>query len=153
MKESLMRKCVDDLARVKSQQDIPGALAIYHADAKLVTIGLNVEANGSQEIEQQLRIFFTLFPDYWVDITQVACNDQVLLATGMVHLSPSIPNHHCKTVQQPACFVFQFKDGRIFEEEFYLDFGQVCQKANISIEQLSEATNQYIKFQTGLERV
>jgi len=136
-----MKQCVDDLARVKSEQNIHGALSIYHPEAKLVSVGLGVEARGSIEIEQQLRVFYALFPDYRVELKQVACNDQSLLATGIVDLTPSIPGHSCQTIQQETSFAFTFKDGRIFQEYFYLDFGLVCQKAKISPAQFLEATN------------
>lgn len=145
MKDSLMKKCVDDLAIAKSEQNVLGALDIYHPDARLISIGLDIEARGSAEIEQQLRTFFSLFPDYRVELKQVACNDQSLLAIGDVYLTPSIPGCVCKEMHQPCAFAFKFKDGQIFEEEFFLDFGQVCQKSNISPTEFRAVINAHIK--------
>lgn len=144
MSYTSMKKCVDHLANLKCEQDVLGALAIYHPDARLISVGLDIEARGSVAIEQQLRIFFSLFPDYRVELNQVACNDHSLLATGRVRLTPTIPGRTCQAIQQPCAFAFTFKDGKIFEETFFLDFGQVCQKSNISLAEFRNATNGYL---------
>lgn len=141
MKSDLMRQCVLDLANVKSKQDINAAVGIYHCDAKLISVGLNVEANGSEEIRQQLSIFLNLFPDYCVEISQIACNESTLLATGFAQLTPSIPGQKCPTIKQPVAFEFAFRDQKIVRETFYLDFGQICEKSNISPDQFMSALN------------
>lgn len=145
MKDSLMKKCVEHLASAKSEQNVLAALDIYHPDARLISIGLDIEARGSAEIEQQLQTFFSLFPDYRVELNQVACNEQWLLAIGDVYLTPCIPERVCNEIHQPCAFAFKFKDGQIFEEEFFLDFGQVCQKSNISPTEFREAINTHVK--------
>ncbi len=147
MKEPLMRGIVDTLASVKSQQDIQGALNIYHPLAKLVTVGLNAEAKGTLEIEQQLNVFYKLFPDYHVEFTHIACNEKVLLATGNIYATPTLPNQQCIAVKQPACFSFEFKDNKIYREVFYFDFSQLCNKAGISQQQLSNAAKYYLAGQ------
>jgi len=144
MRPDLMKQCVLDLANVKSKQDIDAALGIYHCDAKLISVGLNVEANGSEEIRQQLSIFFNLFPDYLVEISQVACNESTLLATGFAQLTPLIPGQLCPTIKQSVAFEFAFRDQRIVRETFYLDFGQICEKTYISPEQLMSAINLHL---------
>ena len=144
MKEPLMRNIVDTLAKVKSKQDIQAALEVYHPQAKLITVGLNAEAQGRLEIEQQLNVFYKLFPDYHVELSQVACNTQVLLATGNIYVTPTLPNQQCKAVKQQASFSFEFKDNKIVKEVFYLDFSQLCNKAGISQKQLSNAMKFYL---------
>lgn len=141
MKESAMKALVSDLAKAKSKQDIQGALKIYHPNAELVTVGLNAKANGLLEIETQLNIFFKVFPDYKAYITKSACNEQVLLATGNIHLTPNLPRKSCKTVEQAAAFSFEFKDNLISKEVFHLDFGQICKKAGITQRELLMTIN------------
>ena len=123
MNKTAMKACVQALALAKSRQDIPAALNIYHQDATLVTIGLNAQARGRTAIENQLALFFTLFPDYQIDITQIACNENWLLATGIVQLTPFISGQTHNTIRQPVALGFQFKDSLIYHEDFYLDFG------------------------------
>ncbi|MAA70998.1 MAG: hypothetical protein CL679_04615 [Bermanella sp.] len=151
MNKTSMKACVQTLALAKSQQDIPSALNIYHQDATLITVGLNVQAVGRPAIENQLTLFFTLFPDYQIDITQIACNENWLLATGVVQLTPTIAGHNQKTIKQSAALGFQFKDGLIYHEDFYLDFGQVCKQANLSIEQMQTAIKQLANNMTPKE--
>jgi len=143
MKKSFMKTLVGDLARVKSKQDIQGALEIYHPQAELVTVGLNAQAHGLLEIEQQLNIFFKIFPDYQVNITQIACNEQALLATGNVYFTPSLLDQPGKAVEQTTAFSFEFKENRISKEVFFLDFGQLCKKNNITLSQLLLAMKQH----------
>lgn len=139
-----MRNLVNDLANHKCKQNIQGALEVYHPQAELVTVGFNTQAQGTLEIEHQLSVFFKVFPDYQVLLTQIACNDQALLATGNIYVTPSLHNQTCKTVGQPASFHFEFKDNRISKEIFFLDFGQLCKKSNITTSQLSNAMRQPI---------
>ncbi len=145
MNSEAMKLCVSLLAKAKSAQDIQGALAIYHPDASLVTAGLGTQAKGVVEIEQQLNIFFALFPDYQVEIIDVACNENTLLATGYVYVTPSLPNHTSQRIKQLTSFAFEFDENRISKEIFFLDFGLLCRTANISQKQLSDAIKQIIK--------
>lgn len=151
MTPSLMRKRVNDLANAKSAQDIKTVLGIYHPDATLITIGLDAEANGSIEIEQQLQIFFALFPDYQVTIEEVACNETTLLATGYVSVTPTLPDQTGHRVKQLTSFSFEFADNQISKEIFFLDFGMLCKQAGISQEQLTNGIKQHIAASQAAE--
>lgn len=144
MHTEAMKQRVNELAKAKSAQDIQAALAIYHPHASLVTTGLNAQAKGAVEIEQQLNVFFTLFPDYHLDILDVACNEKTLLATGYVSVTPTLPNYTGQRVKQLTSFSFEFHENRISKEVFFLDFGLLCKTAGISQQQLSEAMKQII---------
>ncbi len=95
MNESKMLSLVSDLARVKSGQDVVAALGIYHPDIEMLSPSFNAIAKGSEQVAQQLTVFFSLFPDYEVAIEQQATNGNVLLATGQVWITPNIAGKKC----------------------------------------------------------
>lgn len=109
MNTSLMRKLVNDLANHKSKQDIQGALEVYHPQAELVTTGFNTKAQGTLEIEQQLSVFFKVFPDYQVLLTQIACNDHALLATGDIYVTPTYITRHAKRLGNQSLLLLSSK--------------------------------------------
>ena len=143
MNKSKMISLVSELARVKSGQDTVAALAIYHPDIELVSPSFNALARGSEQVAQQLNVFFSLFPDYQVSIEQQAVNEDVLLATGQVWVTPHIPGKQCPRIQLPVFIEFHFRENRISKEVFYLDAGMVCKKAGITAQDLANATRTF----------
>jgi len=141
--ESKMLSLVSDLARVKSRQNVVAALGIYHPDIEMVSPSFNAVATGSEQVAQQLKVFFSLFPDYEVAIEQQAINGNVLLATGQVYITPNIPGKTCPRIQLPVFIEFHFRDNKISKEVFYLDAGMVCKKAGITVEELASATRTF----------
>lgn len=134
-----MRALTSELARVKSQQNITAALAIYHPDIELISPSFGSVSRGLAETEKNLHIFFTLFPDYYVTLANYACNGAMMLATGAVSLTPRVPGHSCPRVTVPVFLEFWFEDERIIKETFFLDAGLICKHAGISPEQLRAA--------------
>lgn len=128
-----------ELAKVKSEQNILAALAIYHPDAEMVAPSFGVVAKGSAEIEQQLNIFFSLFPDYSVELEQQAVNEKVMLATGQASVTLNIPGKSCPRIQLPVFIEFQFHENRIVKEVFYLDVGMVCRMSGVTPAELTGA--------------
>jgi len=141
--ESKMLSLVSDLARVKSGQNVVAALGIYHPDIEMVSPSFNAVATGSEQVAQQLKVFFSLFPDYEVAIEQQAINGSVLLATGQVFITPNIPGKTCPRIQLPVFIEFHFRDNKISKEVFYLDAGMVCKKAGITVDDLASATRTF----------
>lgn len=148
--ESKMLSLVSELAKVKSEQNILAALAIYHPEIEMVSPSFNAFATGSDEVEQQLNVFFCLFPDYEVSIEQQAVNKNVLLATGQVWMTPNIPGKECPRIQLPVFIEFHFREYRISKEVFYLDAGLVCKKAGIIPEDLAVATRTFQTWKNPL---
>ena len=147
--KSKMLSLVSELAKVKSEQDTLAALAIYHSEIELVSPSFNALATGSEQVEQQLKVFFSLFPDYEVSIEQQAVNEDVLLATGQVWVTPNIPGKECSRIQLPVFIEFHFRDKRISKEVFYLDAGMVCKKAGITPQDLTNATRAILAEKTA----
>jgi len=138
--EVSMQAIVARLAQVKSEQNIPAALDIYHPNAELISPSFQSTAEGSKQIQQQLEIFFRLFPDYEVSLDQQAINGHVMLASGQVRLTPQIPDKVCPQIQLGVFIEFHFHQERISREIFHLDAGLICKKSAISIEELNRAT-------------
>ncbi len=143
MNESKMLSLVGDLARVKSEQNIEAALGIYHPDIELLSPSFNALAMGGEQVAQQLKVFFSLFPDYEVAIEQQAINENVLLATGQVWITPNIQGKTCPRIQLPVFIEFHFRDNKVSKEVFYLDAGMVCKKAGITANDLANATKTF----------
>ncbi len=141
--ESKMSSLVSDLARVKSGQNVVAALDIYHPDIEMLSPSFNAVATGSEQVAQQLKVFFSLFPDYEVAIEQQAISGNVLLATGQVYITPNIPGKTCPRIKLPVFIEFHFRDNKISKEVFYLDAGLVCKKAGITADDLASATRTF----------
>ena len=138
--ETEMLTLTNELAHVKSQQNIAAALNIYHPDIELISPSFESVSRGITAVEKSMHIFFTLFPDYCVTLGDYAIKGQMMLAIGEVSLTPQIPEQHCPRVTVPVFIEFQFKDQRIIKETFFLDAGLICKQAGISPDQLKTAT-------------
>jgi len=141
--EAKMLSLVNELAKVKSEQNILAALAIYHPEIELVSPSFNAHAKGSEEVELQLNVFFSLFPDYEVSLEHHAINGNVMLATGQAWVTLKIPDKDCPRIQLPVFIEFHFHEDRISKEVFYLDAGMVCKKSEVTPEELAHATLSY----------
>ncbi len=138
--EAKMLSLVSDLANVKSEQNILAALAIYHPEIELLSPSFNAHAKGSEEVKQQLNVFFSLFPDYDVTLDQHAINGNVMLATGQAWITLTIPEKKCPRIQMPVFIEFHFHEDRISKEIFFLDAGMVCKKSGVTPKELAQAT-------------
>lgn len=141
--ETRMLALASELVKVKSEQNILAALSIYHPDAVLESPSFGAVARGSEEIELQLNIFFSLFPDYAVELEQYAIRGNVMLSTGKVSVTLNIPDKSCPRIELPVFVEFQFQDNRIIKEVFFLDAGMVCRKSGVTPEELADATRSY----------
>jgi len=141
--QAKMLSLVNELAKVKSEQNILAALTIYHPEIELVSPSFNAFAKGSEYVELQLNVFFSLFPDYEVSLEQHAINGNVMLATGQACVTLNIPEKDCPRIQLPVFFEFHFHEGRISKEVFFLDAGMVCKKSGVTPEELAHATLSY----------
>ncbi len=135
-----MHALVNELAKAKGEQNVSAALAIYHPDVELVSPSFNGVAKGREAVEQQLKVFFSLFPDYQVSLEQQAINGHVMLATGQVRVTLNVPGKGCPQIQLPVFIEFHFHEGRISKEVFYLDAGMVCKKSGVTPKELAQAT-------------
>ncbi len=143
-----MQALVNELARVKSEQNITAALDIYHPQVELITPSLNARGVGSQQARQQLEVFFNVFPDYAVTLSQHAFNDNLMLATGQVTvtptLSPPLSKKTFPTVTVPVFIEFHFKDEKICKEVFHLEIEHIFKKSGLTNQDLYMNNQQFI---------
>lgn len=148
IRHAKMYALVNQLADVKSRQDINGALDIYHPQVQLITPSLNAQSVGAEQARQQLEIFFNVFPDYSVTLHEHAFNDNLMLATGEVTLTPTltppISQKQFPTVTVPVFIEFHFKDEKIVKEVFNLDIEHIFKKSGLTAQELYINNQQFI---------
>src|SRR4051794_40635059 len=79
-----MKQIVSELARVKSEQDIEAALAIYHPEGVLQSPPMGARSHGADELRRGLEIFFKFAPDYSVQLTGQAADRETLCSWGTI---------------------------------------------------------------------
>ena len=141
-----MQALVTQLAQLKSEQNIMAALEIYHPKIELITPSLNVRGVGHHEARQQLEIFFNVFPDYGVTLEEHAFNENLMLATGQVTvtptLAPSVSKKIFPTVTVPVFIEFHFSADKICKEVFHFDIEHIFKKSGLRKQDL-HLNNQY----------
>ena len=70
------------LARAKSQQDVPAAMALLHRDMVLKAPAFGTTARGLLANEQALTRFFASFPDYEVALQGHASDGDTSICWG-----------------------------------------------------------------------
>lgn len=139
--ETEMLAITTELARVKSRGDSVAALAIYHPEIELASPGFASVSRGRAEVGRSLAVFFALFPDYRVTLTNHACRGDMMLATAEVSFTPAIPGVSCPHLTVPVFIEFHFRDGLISREVFGLEMSVVCQRAGITEQQWQAAVS------------
>ncbi|HLD69080.1 MAG TPA: nuclear transport factor 2 family protein [Pseudomonas sp.] len=139
MTSEQMHALASKLARVKSEQNIAVAMTIYHPDIELAAPSFDARHCGAAAVEQGLQVFFTLFPDYQIELHKTAYQGATMLASGQVRVTPHVPGQVCPCVSVPVFLELEFRDARIYRETFFLDAGLLCRRAGIAPEQLRAA--------------
>ncbi|MBL4790985.1 MAG: nuclear transport factor 2 family protein [Kordiimonadaceae bacterium] len=136
MNKKEMIACVTALAQAKSRQNIAEALEVYHPDVEMITPAFAAHARGREETGRQLGSFFKLFPDYAVAISSYTKAEDILLADGIVTVTPNTKSGTAKTAKVPVTMVFEFKDNTISKETFNIDLELVSEAAGIPLSEL-----------------
>lgn len=134
--EQEMIQYVTALARAKSNQDIAGALSIYHPEVELITPAFSAHGRGRDEVDRQLRYFFRLFPDYEIEVTHFVKRDNALRVDGVVKVTPDTANGTAQTATVPVSMKFEFADDAIRKEVFNINLALLVQRAGISLNDL-----------------
>jgi predicted ester cyclase len=133
-----MKQIVSELARVKSQQDVEAALAIYHLDGTLLSPPMGACSNGAAELRRGLEIFFKFAPDYTVELEGQAADGGTLCSWGTISFTPTYSFRGDKPngarVTTPVFILFRFKDRRIIWEAFHFDLADVARQAGVPAE-------------------
>ncbi|GEC57151.1 putative ester cyclase [Bradyrhizobium japonicum] len=133
-----MKRIVSELARVKSEQDIEAALAIYHPEGILQSPPMGARSRGADELRRSLEIFFKFAPDYSVQLTGQAADGDTLCSWGTISFTPAYTFRGEKPngarVTTPVFILFRFKDRKIVWESFHFDLADVAHQASVPAE-------------------
>jgi predicted ester cyclase len=136
MDHEQMVELVTELGRLKSLQDVRGAVDIQHGDMLLEVPPLNAAVRGKAANEVALTDFFRTFPDYAVAIEGTGRADDCLVAWGRVRMTLSSDRLGVaptgKAAEFPAFFRFGFADGLIAHEYFLWDLAEACAQWGVS---------------------
>ena len=130
-------------AEAKSRQDVAGALALCHPDFAIETIPFGTASRDREESAAQLRLFFSVFPDYRAETEGLAASDGRVAWWGRIALTfaGALPGlaPTGRTARIPAFSVFDLRDGLLVRERFFFDLGMLCEGVGIPLEALAGA--------------
>jgi predicted ester cyclase len=133
-----MKSIVNELARVKGEQNIEAALAIYHHEGELLSPSMGSTSKGADEIRKSLEVFFRFAPDYLPDLSGMAVDDDTLCAWGNISFTPTYTPRGDKPngsrVTTPVFILFRFRDDRVAWESFHFDVADVARQAGVPAE-------------------
>lgn len=124
------------LARAKSRQDVPAAMALFHRDMVLEAPAFGTTARGLVANEKALTRFFASFPDYDVALQGHASDGDTLICWGTVRMTMTgdrfgvVPNG--SRAELPVFIQFSFQDGLIARERFFFDLSALCAQSGVS---------------------
>jgi predicted ester cyclase len=140
-----MKSIVGELARVKGEQNIETALAIYHPEGELVSQPMGTASRGATALRKSLEAFFRFAPDYSPKLSGMAADGDTLCAWGDIGFTPTYtprgdrPNG--SRVTTPVFILFRFKDDRVAWESFHFDVADVARQAGVPAEAFRRLPN------------
>jgi hypothetical protein len=135
------RSLVRAYACAKSAQDVAAALAVCHEGFCLESVGFGLASRDRKQAEQQLELFFRVFPDYAVTLEGMAEGDDHVATWGRARMTFAgelfgrAPTH--RTADLPVACVFGFRDGLLAGERFFFDLAGLCEGIGVPVEELS----------------
>src|SRR5262245_59368181 len=97
--------------------DPEGIVALCTADHLLID-SLGSQLSGRERLEQAWAGYFSLFPDYRIDVESAVSQNAVVLACGFASATHAASK---KSWRIPAAWHAIVKDGRIAEWQVYAD--------------------------------
>jgi hypothetical protein len=122
----------------KSRQDAGAALAVCSEDFALETPCLGLASRDRKEAEQQLALFFHLFPDYRVSLEGMAAGEGVVACWGRAHLTWQgafaglAPTG--RSAELPFVSIFPGGSGVLRGERFFFDLASLCEQTGLPLE-------------------
>ncbi len=141
-----MRALTGAYARAKSSADVAGAMAVCAESFVLDTPAFGIASRNRDETVGHLGAFFHAFPDYGVRVTATtfgpataACwgTARMTLKGNFLHLAPTN-----RTAEIPFASAYDFVDGKIGRETFFIDLAQLCDGIGVGIEDMRAALAQ-----------
>ncbi len=142
--ERLRRSLVRGYGHAKLAHDVDGALAVCRDDFVLETPSLGSRSKDKKETDALLRHFFQAFPDYTMEIDEIASGPDSVACWGTVSLTMrdafvGLPPTG-RTAELFAVSLFDFRDGQLARERFLLDGDELCRKLGLSLEEVLART-------------
>jgi len=107
----------DEFVRCINANDAKGIVSLCTADHMFVD-SLGSQLSGQEQLEQAWAGYFSLFPDYRIDLETVASQNEVVLACGFASATHA-PSK--KSWRIPAAWRAVVRDGQIAEWQVYAD--------------------------------
>ena len=130
---------LDNLAVAKSAQNLEEALKWSHSEMVIEIPSFDAIATGKAQVRSLLEMFFKIFPDYKVSLTNSWTSEDgriaiwgEISATLTGNFKGHKPNGTRVTV--PVFMLFGFRDQTVDYEMFYLDFGIMCRAAGVPLD-------------------
>ena len=144
LEAGLMRTLARAYGCAKSRQDVGAALALASEDFVLETVSLGLASRDRKEAEQQLVLFFHVFPDYRVSLEGMATGEGVVACWGRARLSWRAPFAGLpptgRSAELPCVSLFACANGRLRGERFFFDLATLCEQIGLPLEAARRAT-------------
>lgn len=133
-----MMRIATALADAKSRQDVKAAMRIYHPQGVLEAPPFGSRREGADEIRASLEGFFSLFPDYRVELSGSARDGDTLAAWGEIAVTlegrPGGQKPNGRTARVPVFILFRFRDEMVVWESFNFDLGSLCRQSGVTLD-------------------
>lgn len=132
-------------AQMKSKQDMQSALKVCSPEFQLISPTFNSNLKGEEQVLIGMNRFYELFPDYKVHVEDVIGQNNKVLMTGKVSLTPNSDflktNKEFTTAQCQFSANFTFENNMISKEIFVLDLLDLCLQSGWEIEKAAHFFN------------
>ncbi len=112
-------------------------------DFVLETPSLGLTARDRKEAEQQLALFFHVFPDYRVTLEGLATGEGVVTCWGRARMSWRGPfAEHApsgRTAELPFVSIFPCEGGSLRGERFFFDLASLCEQIGLPLAAVKRA--------------
>jgi hypothetical protein len=141
-----MRSLVESYARAKSSADIAGAMAVCADGFVLDTPAFGIASRNRDDTVGHLGAFFHAFPDYGVRVDGTTFGPPTAACWGTARMTLAGPFLHLAATNRTAEIAFasayDFVDGRMAREIFFIDLAQLCDGIGVAIEDMRAALAQ-----------
>jgi hypothetical protein len=138
LEAALLRTLARAYGSAKSRQDVGAALAVCSEDFVLETVSMGLASRDRKEAEQQLALFFHLFPDYRVSLEGMATGEGVVACWGRARLTWRGPflgfTPTGRSAELPFVSLFPGSNGMLRGERFFFDLASLCEQIGLPLE-------------------
>lgn len=122
-------------AEAKSRADVEDALRYCADDLIVHTIPFQVVVAGKAANRASFTGFFSVFPDYAVELEATTGAGELLSGWGTLHATMQGPIGRVQPTQRtfelPFACVWKVTDALLAEERFFFDLHQMCEQLSL----------------------